>query len=45
MGNIGYALMNKIGVWKSFEKEEDAHGLQRFEKPKRCNGTRARTLR
>lgn len=31
--------MNKIIVWKSYEKEEDVHGLERFEKPKSCHGT------
>ena len=38
-------LMNKISVEKSYEKEEDLHGLKRFDKPKSCNGTRVRTLR
>ena len=46
-GHIGYALIvrHESSVWKSYEKEEDVHGLRRFERPKTCNATRVRTLR
>ena len=37
--------MNKISVEKSYAREEAVHGLERLEKPKKCNGTRVRTLR
>ena len=37
--------MNKISVGKSYEKEEGVDGLQRFGKPERYHGARARQLR